>query len=56
MNQKIKYAALGIALACTGWTGASAEQVYELNPVTVTAQRMETTDLKNAGGRGCFNG
>ena len=46
MNQKIKYAALGIALACTGWTGASAEQVYELNPVTVTAQRMETTDLK----------
>lgn len=46
MNQKIKYAALGIALACTGWTGASAEQVYELNPVMVTAQRMETTDLK----------
>lgn len=46
MNQKIKYAALGIALACTGWTGASAEQVYELNPITVTAQRMETTDLK----------
>lgn len=46
MNQKIKYAALVIALACTGWTGASAEQVYELNPITVTAQRMETTDLK----------
>lgn len=46
MNQKIKYAALGIALACTGWTGASAEQVYELNPITVTARRMETTDLK----------
>ncbi|WP_440254168.1 TonB-dependent receptor plug domain-containing protein [Dialister succinatiphilus] len=46
MNQKIKYAALGIALACTGWTGASAEQVYELNPITVTAQRTKTTDLK----------
>lgn len=45
MNQKIKYAALGIALACTGWTGASAEQVYELNPITVTAQRYEKKDV-----------
>lgn len=46
MNQKIKYLTLGMILACVGVTGASAEQVYELNPVTVTAQRMETTDLK----------
>lgn len=45
MNQKIKYVALGIALACTGWTGASAEQVYELNPITVTAQRYEKKDV-----------
>ena len=46
MNRKFRYLTLGMILACVGVTGASAEQVYELNPVTVTAQRMETTDLK----------
>lgn len=46
MNRKIGYLTLGMILACVGGTGASAEQVYELNPITVTAQRTKTTDLK----------
>ena len=54
MNQKIKYAALGIALACTGWTGASAEQVYELNPITVTADGNDR--FEDTGGGGCADG
>lgn len=30
-----------------GWSGAAAaDQVYTLNPVVVTAQRMETTEIE----------
>lgn len=36
-----------VLLSLAGWSGAAAaDQVYTLNPVVVTAQRMETVDLK----------
>ena len=36
-----------VLLALTGWSGAAAaDQVYTLNPVVVTAQRMETTEIE----------
>lgn len=48
MNNKAKYGILLALLACTlaGGKTAFADQVYELNPVTVTAQRSKAADLR----------
>ena len=36
-----------VLLSLAGWNGAAAaDQVYTLNPVVVTAQRMETTEIE----------
>lgn len=36
-----------VLLSLAGWSGAAAaDQVYTLNPVVVTAQRMETTEIE----------
>lgn len=48
MNKKAKNGILLALLACAlaGGETAFADQVYELNPVTVTAQRSQSSDLK----------
>lgn len=48
MNNKVKYGISLALLACTlaGGETAFAGQVYELNPVIVTAQRSKAADLR----------
>lgn len=47
MMKKNQLLAGAVLLALTGWSGAAAaDQVYTLNPVVVTAQRMETTEIE----------
>lgn len=47
MMKKNQLLAGAVLLSLAGWNGAAAaDQVYTLNPVVVTAQRMETVDLK----------
>ena len=44
MMKKNQLLAGVVLLSLAGWSGAeAADQVYTLNPVVVTAQRMETT-------------
>ena len=47
MMKRNQLLAGAVLLSLAGWSGAAAaDQVYTLNPVVVTAQRMETVDLK----------
>lgn len=43
--KEAKVLASAVCLALMGFGGASAADVYELNPIVVTAQRTETTEL-----------
>ena len=43
--KKSQLLAGAVLFSLAGWSGAAAaDQVYTLNPVVVTAQRMETTE------------
>ena len=45
--KKLKLLAGAVLFSLAGWSGAAAaDQVYTLNPVVVTAQRMETTEIE----------
>ena len=47
MMKKNQLLAGAVLLSLAGWSGAAAaDQVYTLNPVVVTAQRMETTEIE----------
>ena len=47
MMKKNQLLAGVVLLSLAGWSGAeAADQVYTLNPVVVTAQRMETTEIE----------
>ena len=45
-SSKMKWLGMAVILMTAGWGSASAADVYELNPITVTAQRTESRDLK----------
>lgn len=45
MAKKSKILSCAVAFALTGFAGVSASDVYELDPVTVTAERTNVTDL-----------
>ena len=45
--KKSQLLAGAVWFSLAGWSGAAAaDQVYTLNPVVVTAQRMETTEIE----------
>ena len=45
--KKSQLLAGAVLFSLAGWSGAAAaDQVYTLNPVVVTAQRMETTEIE----------
>lgn len=47
MMKRNQLLAGAVLLSLAGWSGAAAaDQVYTLNPVVVTAQRMETTEIE----------
>ena len=47
MMKRNQLLAGAVLLSLAGWNGAAAaDQVYTLNPVVVTAQRMETTEIE----------
>lgn len=45
MAKKSKILSCAVAFALTGFAGVGAADVYQLDPVTVTAERTNVTDL-----------
>lgn len=45
MAKKSKILSCAVAFALTGFAGVGAADVYQLDPVTVTAERTTVTDL-----------